>query len=125
LFVQIELLLVVLAGFILVTTAETGLPETTDVLLSTVMIVMTVGVMALFAFMAIMNLRKIIRGHLRKRAAAKEEAELKAEEEATTAAYVITSHLSVVFHVYSIMMYMYVCVEQWWRCTNNRWSRKC
>jgi len=67
LFVQIELLLVVLAGYILVTTEAVGLPEATDLLLSIVMIIMTVGVMTLFAGMAVMNLRKIIRTQLRKR----------------------------------------------------------
>jgi hypothetical protein len=83
LFVQIELFLVVLAGFILVSTAEAGLPENTDVLLSAVMIVMTIGVIVLFAFMAVMNIRKMIRTYLRKKQDAKDAAEAKLNEETT------------------------------------------
>jgi len=67
LFAQTEIYLIVLAGFILFDSAAVGLDERTDILLSTVMIMLTVGVFLAFLIMAFMNVKKIVRNFQRDR----------------------------------------------------------
>jgi hypothetical protein len=67
LFVQIELFLVIQAGFILFTTAGTTLDYETDVLLSAVLITVTIALVLIFLLMAFKNIRKMLRQRERKR----------------------------------------------------------
>jgi len=67
LFAQVELYLIVLAGYILTSLGTVALDEKTDIILSTVMITMSIGLLVAFMLMAIMNVRKMIRNHRRKK----------------------------------------------------------
>jgi len=66
-FVQVELYLIVLAGYILTSLGTVTLDYTTDVVLSGVMITMTIGLLLAFLLLAFFNLRKIIRNRRRRR----------------------------------------------------------
>jgi uncharacterized membrane protein YciS (DUF1049 family) len=67
LFVQVELYLIVLAGYILTSLGTIALDEKTDIILSTVLIMMSVGLLVAFLLMAIMNIRKMIRNRRRRK----------------------------------------------------------
>jgi len=65
-FVQVELYLVVLAGYILTSLGTVTLDYTTDVVLSGVMIAMTIGLLLAFLLLAFFNIRRMIRARRRR-----------------------------------------------------------
>jgi hypothetical protein len=67
LFAQTEIYLVVLAGYILYSLEIVQLDETTDVLLSIVMIGMTVSLLSVGFLMAFMNIKKMWRNYSRRK----------------------------------------------------------
>jgi len=67
LFVQTELFLVVLCGWILWKLEVARLDEGTDILLSIVMIAMTIAIVAIFIIMAVRNVMKMYKTWKRKK----------------------------------------------------------
>ena len=71
----------IVPGYILYNSASDKLDEATDVLLSTLLIMITLALLLLFVVMAILNIRKMLRERQRKRSGTADQSENRVWEE--------------------------------------------